>query len=579
MEFFDNICQVSLSPFIDKFINNELPENYEYDYFKENPEEDILYRNIFYNLDELYILITNAEKCKDIISIDNRILSRFRNNKLNEIKNQLNLKESNTEGLFIDFRKEINFFLINDVINNDKFKKIIKLKEYKNKHFSLKELKVKETNEEKIQNTIIRIKNCFYALLYNYETISKYKFKKENISDIINILKDLKKHSYLNSSMNMNNNYIPSNWYIDSLIQYLPKLPYNLIENDYEKLFDEIEKEITNSINELNFEVLNKFIKYSKEIEKEILYYKNIQNILKDIDVNELVINYINNNKIILNLKSEDKNIQFFKQILKEDEFFKLFYMDKKKHIIYNSIKVFINNFPNFEQYYLNYQNNYFGFLKTKKVSEIINTYLILIKNNIKNLKNVNGKNFDEIYDKIYDYITESLYDKLFPKQPSIDDNIINQNCCSHIWIELSNLCKEDKNYILDTYLPDSINYIKQFEKEKSPRKKLLEINNLLLCINNLVKFNGQEMEGVDDEFSLLNFTIIKSKPKKIHTICKYVEFLLGDNISGGLEDNLLTKLNGACEFIKKLSFKDLSNIYESDYIQNCEMVSQGILY
>ena len=143
----------------------------------------------------------------------------------------------------------------------------------------------------------------------------------------------------------------------------------------------------------------------------------------------------------------------------------------------------------------------------------------------------------------------------------------------------MSNLCKEDKNYILDTYLPDSINYIKQFEKEKSPRKKLLEIKNLLLCIHNLVKFNGQEMKGLDDEFSLLVFTIIKSKPKRIHTICKYAEFFFDGKISGGFEDNLFSKLNIAFKFIKELCFEKISNINESDYIQNCEMVSKRILY
>ena len=71
--------------------------------------------------------------------------------------------------------------------------------------------------------------------------------------------------------MNMDNNYIPTNCYIDSLIQYLLKMPNDLIENDYEILFDEMENEVIKSIKELNFEDLNKFIKYSTEIEKEIL--------------------------------------------------------------------------------------------------------------------------------------------------------------------------------------------------------------------------------------------------------------------------------------------------------------------
>ena len=579
IEFFDNTCKITLSPFIDKFLKDELPENYEYDYFKENPEEDILYRNIIYNLDELNILIINAEKCKDNISIDNKILSRFKIKELNELKNNVNYKECATNDLFIDFKKEINFFLLTDVIKNDKYKKILKLLEYKNKHFSLNELKVIESYEEKIQNSIIKIKNCFYALLYNYETISKYKFKKEKMDNIINILGELKKQSFMNSSMDTDNNYIPSNWYIDPLIQYLPKLPKNLIENDYEKLLDEIENEITNSIKELNLEELNTFLNYSTRIDKEILYYKNIQIKFKDLEVNELAIHYIKSNTIILDLKSEDKIAKFFMQILKEDEFSKLFYLDKNSGIIYNSIKQFINKFPNLEQFYLKYELKYFEFLNKKKVVQIINTYIALIKNNLKNEKYINGKNYEKIYNKISDYIMENLYDKLFPRQPSVNDMEIFQSCNKHIWIKLTHLFKEDKNYILDNYLPDSINYIKQFGKEKSPRKKLLEINNLFGCINNLNKLNGKEMEGVDDEFSLLIFTIIKSKPPNIYTNSKYVEFFLDKNKKEGIEGNLLTKIISVSKIIKDLSFNSLYNIDESDYIQNCEMVSQGIYY
>jgi hypothetical protein len=49
IELLNNICQVTLPPFINKLINDELPENYEYDYFKENPMK------IFYI--EIYVII------------------------------------------------------------------------------------------------------------------------------------------------------------------------------------------------------------------------------------------------------------------------------------------------------------------------------------------------------------------------------------------------------------------------------------------------------------------------------------------------------------------------------------------
>ena len=166
-----------------------------------------------------------------------------------------------------------------------------------------------------------------------------------------------------------------------------------------------------------------------------------------------------------------------------------------------------------------------------------------MIKNHLKNEKYINGKNFEITHNKIYDYIMEKLYDKLFPIQPSFEDSETLKNCCAHIWIDLNNLFKEDKEYILDNYIPDSINCIKQFEKEKSLRSKLLEINKLLLCIHNLLKFNGQEKEGVDDELSFLIFTIIKSKSERIYTICKYIEFLFDNKMGGSFENNLLTKL------------------------------------
>ena len=59
----------------------------------------------------------------------------------------------------------------------------------------------------------------------------------------------------------MENNTIPINWYIDSLIQYLSKLPENLIENDYEELLNEIEEEITSSNYVYLLNILKKFKK------------------------------------------------------------------------------------------------------------------------------------------------------------------------------------------------------------------------------------------------------------------------------------------------------------------------------
>jgi hypothetical protein len=156
IEFLNNICQVTLPPFINKLINDELPENYEYDYFKENPDEDILYRNICYNIDELNSLITNAEKFKDEITIDKKILSKFQFNKkkLQNLRRSIQLEELK-QGTIINKntnqKKIINCFLLTDsIINNEKLGKLLNIDNDKTKkHFTLKELKIIQTDEDK----------------------------------------------------------------------------------------------------------------------------------------------------------------------------------------------------------------------------------------------------------------------------------------------------------------------------------------------------------------------------------------------------------------------------------------------
>ena len=583
LQFFDNICQINLPPFIEKLINDELPKDYEYDYFKENPEENILYRNICYNFDELYSLISNSLKLKEEISINKTVLSKFESNKktLDKLKIQINDEESN-KFVEINLKQEIKCFLLSDFINNEKFKKILDHKKNDKNHFIFKENKIIDKKEQIIQNDIIKIKNFFYDLLYNYPTLLKHNYKEEKLTDIINILKELKNNNiYINSSIYMENNTIPINWYIDSLIQYLSKLPKNLIENDYEEILNEIEEELTNSIKEINFEELCIFIEHTKEIQKEKLYYKNILNIITDIDLNKKIINIVKEGKIVLDLKSDNKNYSnFFKLLKKENEkfFLNLFEKENKKEKYTNTIYKFINNIPNISKYQLSHDIDIYKYIKENKIPEIIDNYMILIKNNLKTKNNINEKNLEDIYNKVYDYIMEKLYYKLFPKEPDFIDINIFQNCYKHSWIEFQNLIEKEINFNFDNYLPDTINYFQQFIIEKSPRKKLLSVEQIFNCIYNFAKFNGEKVDGADDEMPLLNYVFIKSKPQRIYSNCKYTELFLGKKKTEK-EGNQLTKLLGICEQMKNITYENLFNITPSDYKINCDLALNNILY
>ena len=583
-ELFNNICQVNLPSFIDKLINDGLPENYEYDYFSEHPEEKILYRNICFNNDELSCLLTNVEECKNRISINKRVLSKI--GLIREIIEQnkndlLSLdKNNNKNEIFVFIKKGINYFLLTDFINNKEYDKIISYLENKNKYFYLKEIKIIETNEDRIQNNIIKAKNLLIALLYNFEKLSKNNFKSENWGNIVNILKELKKNTSKYPFI-LDNNYIPINWYLDSLIQNLPRLPKNYIENDYEKFLDEIKNDLLNSsifhLKEKKFENLEKLDEYLRELDKENLFFNKIKNIFNDIILNEEAynfINYIEKNKINFKFKSKVPSEKALNEIFKADiNFSNLFNKNKKEKGYYNTIEIFINNFPNLS----NINANNLSEIRNAKV--IIDNYLILIKNELYIYKYESKKNIDEIYNKIYDYIMERLYNRLFPKEQLDIDNNIYKNCKKHIWINFNNLIKKEKDFILDNYLPDSINSLRQFEIEKSPRKKLLCLKNLFKSMNGLVKFNGDKPLETDVIIPLLEFSFIKSKPEKIYSNCKYVEFFC-DIKDDGKEGNFyLSNMLAVCELISNISLNNLYNITESDYEQNCKLSDEGLFY
>ena len=574
-KFLDDICEVSLPPFIDKLINDELPEDYQYDYFVENPEETILFRSICYNINELYSLVTNAEKFKDDIILDKKVIGKFTHNirKLENLKNSLNSQNKSNNN-------SSNYFIYIDLINNKKYDNIFKIKKKNNtkSYFNLEELKVIETLEEKNQNQIIKIKNFFFALLYNYPIISKTEFNKEKMNDILNILNELKNNSYLNSSVYMENKSIPLNWYINSLIQYLPQMTEIYKENNYEKFLNDIEEEITTSINKLDFGQLSSLIEHMKELEKERFYYENIKSIINDIDINKKADIIIQNEQISLNLEKDNNNLnQYFSKLVKNNEF-KYLFSKSKKNKYFNTIKSFLYNFPNISSDNKNYTSDYFQLLENKKIPEIIEKYSILIKNNLKEKTMESEEDLNEICNKIYDYIMEQLYDKLYPKQKNEIDVEINKNCCMHIWIDISNLIGQKKNFIFDNFLPESISYLKNFEKEKSPRKKLYNIKKLFNRIYNLGEFNSKDVEGADDELPLLNYSFIKSMPENIYSNCRYTELFIG-NQQFGIEGSQLTKMLGICEKMKNLSYEELFNINPSDYKTFCDLSESKILY
>ena len=586
LNFFNELTNVKLPSFIEKFLNNP-DKNYEYNYFSENDEEIISHRSICISVDEFICLLKNIEKCKDIIFKDDstnilkitferiyysnkEIIEELRNKEeYEELPSQLNKKKKNKQD-----RRILNYFLFTKLLINEKYIKLFKLNQNK-PNFTIKELKKTENDLAIQNNNIIKVKNLLSGLLYNYRNLVKTDFNEGSTVNTSKILKELKK--FMKSSNFVIDGSIPSEWYVDSLFECLKLLPQDLQKNDYENLYNSLMKDINNSIKEMDFQILSFCLGKIKYANRSKIYYENMQKNIIEIELNEKVQSIIEKSiipvSIKLNIKEMEFKIEKGKNI-KEIPFLDIFKDDNNKKTTCSTIESFGNKFPNIE---LKRKETYPGidlieFEEELNLREELNNYFSIIKEHL--IKKMNfeesQKEFGIIMNKIYDYIMEKIYDKIYPSEPFMEDNVIFTQCILISWVEPKHLIKEKNNYLFDSFLPDVVNYFDKIDQEKSPRKKLENMKNIFISIENVVKFNGENKDvGVDDQLPILNYAFIKAHPFPMYTNCKYMELFIGSK-KYKLEGNYLTQLFTICKFIENLNFDNLFDVSEEQFKNNC---------
>ena len=375
---------------------------------------------------------------------------------------------------------------------------------------------------------------------------------------------------------------IPSEWYLISMRECLKKLPDEYKNNEYEKLFEELTSELNESINKCNAEYLSMLIDGMKLGDKNKNYYDTIKEIYLDIELNNKANNIIENDNITFNFKIIEKKRESIKskKLIKS----KTFNFDNNIFIAENlfkdkftkTIENFIKDFPNLNQYKLNKYNskekiNIFEFQEEINLPNKIISYFTIIYQYLKN-KVKNENELDLINDKIYDYFMSRIYDKIYPKVKHKLDEQIFLNTCKLSWVEPENIINEEVNYDFDLVLPDINKYFNLIRNEKSPRKKLNNLNNIFISIKKLIQFTkGDSFEGVDDQFPLLTYCFIKSRPWGIYTDCNFMQLYIGNN-KDKIENSELAKLLSICNFIKEVKYNSLYNINENEFNEKNEL-------
>ena len=600
LSFYENCNNVNLPVFIEKFINNNLPKEYKYDFFEENKEEIYANISICFNLLGLIQLIEGAKNCPDIFNEDydkakrlqkayeklteedaiNNIKKKAKEIKINILKKEKEEEEKNKGKENTKDNKNpknieiVLFFLYLDKNIEKQYENLFKLdnNQLANFYIDIKKDKEKLISEE--ERIIINVKNYLSCTLGNYRILNIADFHKESTSDIKKMLTEIKAYMVLPNFI-INNNTIPSNWFMDSLLNYLDKLPQEYKNNDYEELFKEIGEDISESIDDLDFQRLIMFRNKLKFIDKMSNYYSNVSKLIENIFINEKVKNIVEIISIPVEIyfkyfeKDNKENIFAIKAYNAKDKVLegKTFYEDPKKGtLIMKTIEAFTTHFPDLTKFQLYQDKNPIEILSELNFLTIINQYFEIIKEKLIKREKIPENEYAKYQEKIQDYIMNKIYEKIYPPEYSKLDNKIFQITTSHSWIEPQMLV--DKKYTYDSLLPDILNEYKQLHNVKNPFKKIKSLRKIMDLISNLIKFNENKTEiGSDDVTPVLMYTFIKAHPERINSDLEFIKIFLPP--TKGQADFDINQLEGAYNYVLSLSAERFK-LTQEEYDNKC---------
>ena len=366
---------------------------------------------------------------------------------------------------------------------------------------------------------------------------------------------------------------ITFDWYINSIYEYLKKIPDYLIKNDCEKLYKEIEQDINNSLEELDFIKLSVILEKLEFAERGKIFYKENQKLLIDIKLKEkakeivykefipvlIKFSWEIDNGIFeieqVNFKIEDKN-----NLDKINN-----YQKANGKILALTIDDFTKKFPDLMMCRQFRGEGAFDVQQKLSFPQKLENYFKIIfgyiKSNNKNIQNEFKDNMHQIKEIIFDFVMDRIYDKIFPSELNKVDNKILQNSIKLSSVKPNYFLGDKKQYVFGNFINNYNYYLKQLASEKSIRKKLINLDQIMNNISFFFKFNDKNIKdiGVDDIIPLLTFAMIKAQPSNISSNINYMKMYskLGNFF---VEGNKFAIFEGAMDII--VDFKD-ENLYK----------------
>ena len=560
-----------------KLINDvELPKNFMSNYLGrnnidvhndvDNNETSFLSYSICYNITNLMTII-------DIIENNTEYFMENKTNKKEIEEFRIIFKNLKTKNNIFQKLKEkdkynINYYLYYEVIFSEKFQEIFFGKVNSTFFWS------KEKNGKIDGNKILVFQNYLCDFLSKSINLNKIQLptntNKNNIYEIIIKLKNYHKKIFLFNSEEYGN-IIPFEWYSNSLLLCLSDLNNNeLLPNIIKSLKDQI----ISTTCLFNFGELSQVLESLKYTRNELEDYKENQERLKLIIINNKITQFIENEIIEIEIKFRYNNTEKLLNIIKKEDCInnKFQYLDeflnetkKDKTIYCTNIPQFIEKFPNLRLLHENTKIDVFLIEKEINLRPNLIYYFRIIKEHI--AKKFDEEDHEEVYKKIKKIILIRIYDKIFPNDPDNDDISFYHKSISLAWIEPKHL--NQPNIYFDNFLPITTKYFKQINNEKSPSGKLEIIGRIFEAINSVLLFNKGGNYSTDDIVPIFEYALIKACPERLSSNLKYLQIFMSPNGSdikkmqfGYLKNNMNQILNA--------TFNNFSGVTKTEFDINC---------
>ena len=571
-----------------------------YDYFSENSDEIMQIQSICFSLSDIFfiknLIDKDRNKFKDLPRYDSFIKA-------------LNIITSNEHKLdqqLVQEKTRRRFFVIYKIEKNAQLEKI----------FRQKNKIIKENSAQESELIRFKIKDCIKKILRGLNVLNNKDYSYLNMATsnekfllaIQYTLEDILEFSE-------NENEIPLHWYGQFIANNKQSLDRAYLDNDLEKLYEELYNEETNMLNELksyssiiitrdgmNLRCAEKILEKTRNDQRRIIKAKKLQKVENFIDKDQTT--------ICIKIKEEDKNKGdkekggikglFGKKEGKSEPFAYISIVDVEKcphkNIAFmasiegekkvkinthaRSINDFINKFrytkkdePNKNEKEkkddLKILNRFIredietGDAKYQ-VFKAFNEYLELLKESIKKKKiyiestneKEREKELTEFTNQIEEHIMRKIYKYVYPQKPLKKDNEFYKKTILLDWVTPENL--EIKKLFINQ-LGLAILCIKKMDEAKSVIEKIKCIQNAQTSVNNLYKFStGKNKDaGQDETTPIFQYIIIKAHPKRMISNLNYIKTFF-DMVNGGQNSFLVTQLESFITFVENVTYQQL---------------------